>query len=312
MQLDRCTVAVTGASGFFGAHIASVLLRKGCRVRAVVRHPHRLPGRDRSGMEVAQADLLDPEALEAAFRGVDAVVGNAAMATPAIKGWEDNYLPNKVGTENVLDAMDRAGVRRYIHISTIGVYDIPPTRLFGRKPFAEDHPLVTIKHRRLVGAYRVTKALAEQAARDRCRLYGIDLTILRTSATYGYRDPTILPAVRRAMKLPVLPAPNLAFSLVYAGDAAAAVAEAIARDISRGKTYNVAGAPENTLRTLLVAWQHVTGERTRLLTIPTPIRIMFDSSAATRDLGFRNRPMEEAIREVLDMERAENAETQYR
>ncbi len=297
-------VAVTGATGFFGAHIVEALLERGLRVRAVVRNPDRLPALGRMrGVEIARADLLDREALEAAFRGVDAVVGNAAMATPSVKGWEENYLPNKVGTENVLDAMERVGVSRYLHISTIGVYDIPPTRLFGRRPFAEDHPLVTLKHRYLVGAYRVTKALAEQVAHDRCGLYGMDLTILRTSATYGYRDPTVLPAVRRAMKLPFLPAPRLAFSLVYAGDAAAAVAEAVEREQAVGKTYNVAGAPENTLHTLLDAWQRVTGQRTRLVSFPAPIRIMFDSSAAARDLDFVNRPMEEALREVLEKER---------
>ena len=305
MDLTGTTMAVTGASGFFGAYIVDALLQHGARVRAVVRNPMRLPRLEAmDNVEVRQADLLDPAALEAAFRGADAVVGNAAMATPSVKGWEDNYLPNKVGTENVLDAMERAGVSRYVHISTIGVYDIPPSQLFRRRPFAEDHPLVTIKHRRLVGAYRVTKALAEQVARDRCGLYGMDLTILRTSATYGFRDPNILPALRRAMTLPVLPAPKLAFSLVYAGDAAQAVAQALARERARGKTYNVAGDPDNTLQTLMAAWQRVAGERARLFAVPIPVRIVFDSSAAARELGFRNRPMEEALRETFDMERA--------
>ena len=105
MDLEQATIAVTGATGFLGSHIALQLLERGAKVRGVVRSPEKGQWLKDRGVEFAKADLMDAQALQDAFRGVDAVISNAALFTVQKATWEDFYKPNKLGTENVYNAI---------------------------------------------------------------------------------------------------------------------------------------------------------------------------------------------------------------
>ena len=67
------TVLVLGASGYVGSHLVPRLAAEGHRVRAAGRRRETLEAREWAGVEVAQADALDPQSLGAAFEGVDLV-----------------------------------------------------------------------------------------------------------------------------------------------------------------------------------------------------------------------------------------------
>ncbi len=66
--MRRPLVAVTGATGFIGGRLVPALSSKDFRVRALVRRPE---GYTVQGVEKREADLLQPETLTPALRGVD-------------------------------------------------------------------------------------------------------------------------------------------------------------------------------------------------------------------------------------------------
>lgn len=133
------------------------------------------------------------------------------------------------------------------------------------------------------------------------RQHGLDLTTVRPCTIYGAFDPNFTPVFRR-LPLTVMPA-FLRLSLVYAGDVAEAIALALERPASVGKAYNTAGEGESFWE-LARAWQEAGGRTAAaMLPLPVPFRMRFDSSRARTELGWRTRPMAEALRETFRLER---------
>jgi uncharacterized protein YbjT (DUF2867 family) len=86
--------------------------------------------------------------------------------------------------------------------------------------------------------------------------------------------------------------------MVHAGDVAAAVAGALSNPASVGRAYNLAGPPR-TLPLLLGELRRLSGRGPLVMPVPVPLWVGYDTAAAERDLGFRSRPLEEGLREVL-------------
>lgn len=293
MQLQNKTVAVTGASGMLGVYLCRALLAAGARVRGVVRNPDKARFLEREGVTFARADLMNQADLTAAFRGCDAVVSNAALYSVLNQRWADNYRANKEGTENVYRAVATASVGRVVHISTFGVY-----RWHLGRPAFDDHSPTLDGERRQGGAYRATKQISEALAFSLSREFGLSTTALRPAAIYGARDHNTMPYLRALMRLPLLLLPRLWFPVVYAADVANAVAGALANPASGGKAYITAGA-NTTVYDFLKAWREAAGQRNWLVPLPFGTGLFADCSAAERDLGFRNRPFVEGLRETF-------------
>lgn len=109
------TVAVTGATGFLGGHLVRQLCGEGHAVRAVYRDPRRLSLLDGTGAEPVLGDILDADALTAAFRGVDRVYHTAGHVGSAERVWAANALAPRI----VVQAAARAGVGRVVHTSSV-------------------------------------------------------------------------------------------------------------------------------------------------------------------------------------------------
>ncbi|WP_402469642.1 NAD-dependent epimerase/dehydratase family protein [Isoptericola aurantiacus] len=109
------TVLVTGASGLLGASVARVLVARGESVRTFQRRPSGV-----AGVVDAAGSLIDPRAVAAAVDGVDAVVHLAAKVSLAGDPAEFERV-NVGGTRTLLDAAERAGVRRFVQVSSPSV-----------------------------------------------------------------------------------------------------------------------------------------------------------------------------------------------
>jgi len=299
MDLRGAAVAVTGATGFLGRYLVDGLLARGARVIGVVRNPGRVPELAARGVELRQADLAERDRLARGFAGAQAVVSNAALFSLRNRSWEDHQRANIQGTENVFGALADAGVRRVVHVSSVTVYRAHRPRV------AEDAPQLAAGARRTAtNAYSVSKAVSEQRAWRLAAQYGLELTAVRPCAIYGAFDPNFTAVFRRLAGLPVTVMPALMhLPLVYAGDVAEAIARALERPVSIGRAYNVTG-DDATVWEFARAWREAGGRGALVqLPLPVPWRRAYDITLAREDLGWRNRPFVEALRETFALER---------
>jgi nucleoside-diphosphate-sugar epimerase len=294
-------VAVTGATGFLGRYVVDALLARGARVIGVVRNPDRVPGLAARGVELRRADLAERDALARGFAGADAVVSNAALFSLRNARWADHERANIQGTQNVFGAVADAGVRRVLHVSSVAVYR------GHRPPVDEDAPQLGPDSRRgFTNAYAISKALSEQLAWRLAERGGVALTAVRPCAIYGAFDPNFTPVFRRLVGFPVTVMPeSLRLALVYAGDVADGIARALERPAAAGRAYNLTG-DDLELGDFVRAWRDAGGRTARLiLPIPVPVTRMFDNRRSERELGWRNRPFVDALRETFALERGE-------
>jgi len=292
-------VALTGATGFLGAHIAQALLGRGVTVRGVARTPSKGAWLVDRGAEMARADLAEPEAMADAFAGCDAVVANAAMGS--FQGDLDAYLATNVqGAENTLAAAAAAGVCRLILISTVAVYR---TRLRAMM----DESAAPYGHRRrwwnwsdvtTDWRYALSKSRAEAAAWEAAGRLGLEMTSLRPGPIYGSRDPKLTARYLRSHARAVCLAPTVGVPQVHAGDVAGAVVGALETPASAGRAYNLAGPPTSPLQ-VHRALTRITGRGPVIVPLPLPIWVGYDCARAARELGFRARALEAGLREAV-------------
>lgn len=108
-------IVVFGAAGGIGKNVVTQALARGWNVTAFVRRPEAL-GVTHPALTVVKGDVHDAAAVSAAIEGKDAVI--SSLGAPDRKS-----KVRSVGTENIVAAMKRHGVRRVIAVSAIGVGD---------------------------------------------------------------------------------------------------------------------------------------------------------------------------------------------
>ncbi|HVW31873.1 MAG TPA: NAD-dependent epimerase/dehydratase family protein, partial [Acidimicrobiia bacterium] len=165
-------VLVTGVSGVFGREITERLLRRGHSVVGLSRRP---PAALPPGVRHVAADIRDPEAVARAADGCH-VVAHCAWAIDAFYGDPAERAINIGGTENVLAAMERAGVGRIIFAGSNTANGPRPDN---RGKLGEDEPL--LPHPDMT--YAVCKAEVEAMLAEA----PVDAISIRAPAVVGRR-----------------------------------------------------------------------------------------------------------------------------
>ncbi|WP_435613221.1 NAD-dependent epimerase/dehydratase family protein [Streptomyces sp. bgisy159] len=236
------TIAVTGASGFCGSHVATTAAARGADVLCVGRRPGPV------GRHIpwdAAREVPD-------LSGADLVVHCAASVGDPVPGSPAEDAMHAVNVHGTARLLEAAAGRPVVWVSSASVY-APGTR---RSRITEDHPV-----RGHLNAYGRTKAAGEALA------LAADAVVLRPRAVYGAGDPHLVPRllfrVRRGLL--VLPGPSVRLSLTAVENLADACL--LAADWPPG-AYNIADpAPydrDEAIRTVLRAH----GVRARLRHIP--------------------------------------------
>lgn len=180
---------VTGANGFIGANLVRALLKKGARVRAMVRQSsdvRLLKGLD---VEIAFGDLRDKISLKKAFQDCEVLYHTAALYAFWMKDPACFYDVNVEGTRNVLEVAGEAGVSKIVYTSTVGTIRSPknPNTPSDENSFAEEGEMET--------DYKRSKFLAEQVALDFAKK-GLPVVIVNPSAPIGSYDGKPTPTGR--------------------------------------------------------------------------------------------------------------------
>ncbi len=305
---------VTGGGGFLGGAIVRLLRARGDAVRSFTRSNY--PWLDELGVEQSLGDLANLEAVEKATEGCDIVFHVAARA--GVWGRRrDLFDTNVTGTENVITACKKFGVRKLVYTST-------PSVIHARSDIENgNESLPYPKH--FDAYYPESKALAEKAilAANSPELATISL---RPHLIFGPGDPHLIPRVlasARAGKLRRIGSRPIKVDVTYIDNAAEAHLNAADKlDVGSacaGKPYFIsngepvqlwgfidcvlaeAGLPpvnrtvsawKARLAGRLLEWMYwllrLSGEppMTRFVAVQMSTSHWYDISAARRDLGY--------------------------
>ena len=179
-------LAITGATGFVGQAVLDQIEQSLHFARALTRREQQ----PRRGVQWVRGDLSDKTALDELIANTQAVIHVAGLTnTPELAEFE---TANVVGTQNVLDAAAKAGVAKFIFVSSLSA----------REP--------------QLSAYGASKEKAEQLV----RASDLDWSIVRPPAVYGPRDKDMLDLFKAA-EFGVVPLPPRgATSIIHAVDLA--------------------------------------------------------------------------------------------
>jgi len=226
-------IALTGASGYTGGRLLATLRERGDEVRVLVRGSSVAAERLRSmASAVVPGDLADEGAIAGLVEGCDAVLHVAAVYRTA--GHLDAYYRevNVLGTERLLEAAARAGVRRFVHTSTVGVHgDVK------NPPADETAPIAP------GDVYQRTKAEAEALALRYHRERGVPVAVVRPGAIYGPLETRLLKLFRAIARgrYAVVGSGRSFYHPVYVDDLVRGFLLALERPEAVGESFLVCG-----------------------------------------------------------------------
>lgn len=310
---------VTGASGSLGKAVVKRLRADGHKIRVMVR---RFPDQPAEGVEYAFGNLGDPVAVDRAVKGAEIVIHVGA----AMKGgWPEHLGGTVVGTQNVIDACKKHGVKQLVHISSMSVIDWAGS--VGKGSVDEAAALEPRADER--GAYTRAKLEAEQKVSAEAKA-GLPCVILRPGQIFGGGIPLVNGAVARRAggKWLVLGDGKLELPLVYIDDVVDAIMASIDRKLVGGEVIQLIDHEHLTQQDVLA----MNGANGNVIRVPRPVvfalgklselplgalgrpspialyrlqsalaRLHYDSSRAETLLGWRPRVgVREGIKRVME------------
>lgn len=251
------SVAVTGATGFVGGHLAEALRRRGEEVRCLARSSSRTGPLAALGCTVVEGGLDDDSALPRLVEGCHTVFHVAGAI--AARDEAEFLRVNRDGTGRLASAAREAGVRRFVYVSSLAATG----------PAERGAPVDEVTPPRPVTAYGRSKRAAEEVLTGS----GLPFTIVRPPVVYGPRDRQLLRLFRLARRglVPLLGDGEQELSLVHAADLAEALIAAAASPAAEGRTYHAAHPRVVTQRDLVRAVGRAVGARVRAVRLPAAV-----------------------------------------
>jgi dihydroflavonol-4-reductase len=322
-------VFLTGVTGFIGSHVARALAIEGAQLRMLVRKTSNLANLVGIDGETHVGDLSDPDSLQPALAGCDAVVHVAADYRLWIPDPKAMYRANVDGTRELLRLAREAGVKRFVYTSSVATMHFRTDGLVVN----EDTPVALSD---MVGHYKRSKFLAEREAVAAAEA-GQQVVILNPTTPIGPNDSKPTPTGRIFVdflngRFPAYMDTGL--NLVDVAEVARAHAAALILG-QPGKRY-ILGGENLTLKQILDKMSAITGIPSPTMKVPFAVaatyaffeewitgrirgrepratleevrmgrKKMYASSAhAQQELGFRIVPVNPAMRAAIEWFRA--------
>jgi uncharacterized protein YbjT (DUF2867 family) len=216
-------IFIAGGTGFVGGHVQNMLVEKGHSIRLLT---HRRIPAAATGVQAVEGDVMNMETFTEALRGCDAAINLVGIirAFPE-KGVTFERL-HVQATANMVEAAQKAGVKRYLQMSALG-----------SRPDA-------------VSRYHKTKFRAEESVRGS----GLDYTIFRPSIIFGPKDEFVnklATFIKSCPAVPVIGDGNYRLQPIAADDVARCYALSLEMPDTIGKTYELCGPDRFTYNKML-------------------------------------------------------------
>jgi len=204
-------ILVTGGGGFLGKAIVKQLIEKGETVVSFSRGFY--PGLQSLGVKQIQGDLGDRDTVMNAVKGMDLVFHVAAKAG-VWGGYNEYFIPNVIGTRNIVEACRTHQVSRLVYTSS-------PSVVFSGQDMEgvdESAPYPDKSHNN----YTKTKTIAEKEITQAAK-QGLKVITLRPHLIWGPEDPHLVKRIiERAHKLVKVGSKNNFVDTIYIDNAAEA------------------------------------------------------------------------------------------
>lgn len=258
-QLSRKPlVALTGATGFIGRHLLKGLSAQGYRLRVLLRRPTMMP---EGCASVLVGDLARPYNMSEALAGVDAVIHSAGIPHAMTGLPEDDYrLFNTEATVRFARAAERAGVKRFVFLSSIRA----------QCGATAESVLTEDQEPRPTDAYGRSKLEAEKGLAET----DLDWATLRLALVYG---PGVQGNMARLLKLAQSPYPlplaslKAQHSLLGLDNLVAAVDCVLSASTPLRRPFIVADPSPLSVGEIVAALRQGLGRRARLFYVPRPV-----------------------------------------
>ena len=259
-------ILVTGASGFIGSHVAGHLAALGHQIVANGRCLDRLQLLQGTAAQLVVADLCT-DTLEPLTEACDAVVHCAALSSP----WgtvESFSRSNVLATRRILDASQRAGVRRFIHMGSPSIHF----------RFADQYGIDERFEppRRWITEYARSKWESELCVRS-AAANGLEALVLRPRAVFGERDQAILPrlmAIADRGWFPLIHRGEAVIDVTYVANLSRLVAQCLEADVvADGRAYNVTNGDPIRVGELVAKLFAAMGREVRLVPVSRGVAV---------------------------------------
>jgi len=258
-------VFLTGATGFVGKHMLERLLAEGHAVRAALRG---LPGQNarlvartehigrKDDFQWVHGDVVEGTRLDEGMQGCDAVIHLVGIIVE--RGSNTFERVHHLGTRNVVEAAKRAGIKRFVQMSALGV------RANGVAP------------------YQTTKWKGEEEVRRS----EIPFCILRPSLIFGEGDGFVTQMMATMRSAPLFrPVPGSGkprFRPIFIDDVTACFVSALTAEAATNQTIELGGADELMLNDVLAEIARCARVSKPAIHIPLPL--MFAGAAIMQRL----------------------------
>jgi nucleoside-diphosphate-sugar epimerase len=223
---------VSGASGFTGSYLCNALLNEGCTVKALVRKGSNREKIMKPGIDCIEADLAEPDSLQGKIRDVDTLFHIAALYRQEGVPKDLFFKVNVEGTRALLEEAIKAGVKRFVHCSTVGVQGE-----ISHPPATEDAPYKPGDH------YQISKLQGEQLALSYFREGKIDGVVVRPVGIYGPGDTRFLKLFKHICQgnFKMIGSGNVLYHLTFIEDLVQGIILAGKTPAASGQIYTIGG-----------------------------------------------------------------------
>ncbi len=250
---------VTGASGFTGGYLCDALIKEGYSLTALVRsssHTELLKAR---GVTLVEGDLAEPDSIKGKIRDMDLVFHIAALYRQEGVSKDMFTRVNVGGTRVMLEESAAAGVKRFVHCSTVGVQGE-----IKNPPATEDAPYNPADH------YQVSKLEGEKLALSYFRDKKIDGVVVRPVGIYGPGDTRFLKLFRHIYrgKFKMIGKGKVLYHLTFVEDLVQGIILAGQSPKAPGQIYTLAGSEYLPLEKLVRLIAEILGKKISRIHIP--------------------------------------------